>query len=399
MNFIAIKMLVGDRAKYLGIIMGLTFASLLITQQMAIFLGLMTRTFGAITDTGTPDVWVMDEKVQFIDDIKPLQDTELFRVRGVEGVQWAMPLYKGIIKARLSNGNFQSCNVFGLDDATLVGGPPEMVADANGRTATLAELRRSEGVIVDENGANDKLAKKTFEKDHPDREITKLRKPLVIGDTLELNDHRAIVVGICRVSRTFQSQPVIYTTYTRAMLFAPRERRLLSFILVKARPGVDLQQLCNRIHDTTKLTAQTAEQFKWMTIWYFMKYTGIPINFGISVTLGFIVGTAIAGQTFYNFTLENLRHFGALKAMGARNGVLLRMILLQSTMVGCIGYGLGVGLASMFGFLTRNTELAFYLPWQLLVVSAAAIVLICVAASLLSIRKVIQLEPAIVFKG
>jgi len=154
MNFIALKMLIGDRAKYLGIIMGLTFASLLITQQLAIFLGLMTRTFGAITDTGTPDIWVMNEKVQFIDDIKPLQDTELFRVRGVPGVQWAMPLYKGIIKARLDNGNFQSCNVFGLDDATLVGGPPEMVADANGVRASIADLRRSEAVIVDEVGAN-----------------------------------------------------------------------------------------------------------------------------------------------------------------------------------------------------------------------------------------------------
>ncbi len=399
MNFVAIKMLVGDRAKYLGIIMGLTFASLLITQQMAIFLGLMTRTYGAISDTGTPDIWVMDPKVQFIDDIKPLQVTQLFRVRGVPGLQRAMPLYKGIIKARLSNGNFQSCNVFGLDDATLVGGPPEMVADANGVKSALADLRRSEGVIVDENGASDKLAKKTFKRDKPDEEITALRRPLVVGDTLELNDHRAIVVGICRVSRTFQSQPVIYTTYNRATRFAPQERRLLSFVLVKARPGVDQIDLCNRIKASTGLGAQTREQFKWMTINYFMKYTGIPINFGISVTLGFIVGTAIAGQTFYNFTLENLRHFGALKAMGARNGVLLRMILLQATMVGGIGYGLGVGLASFFGFMTRNSELAFFLPWQLLIFSAAAVVLICVAASLLSIRKVIQLEPAIVFKG
>jgi len=398
-NFVALKMLIGDRAKYLGIIMGLTFASLLITQQMAIFLGLMTRTFGAITDTGTPDIWVMNEKVQFIDDIKPLQDTELFRVRGVPGVQWAMPLYKGIIKARLDNGNFQSCNVFGLDDATLVGGPPEMVADANGVTATIADLRRSEAVIVDEVGANDKLAKKTYEAGKPDTEIVSLRKPLVIGDTLELNDHRAIVVGICRVSRTFQSQPVVYTTYSRATTFAPQERRLLSFVLVKAKPGVDQDELCHRIKTNTGLMAQTREQFKKTTYMYFMKYTGIPINFGISVALGFLVGTAIAGQTFYNFTLENLRHFGALKAMGARNGVLLRMILLQSTMVGVIGYGLGVGLASLFGFATRNSELAFYLPWWMLGVSAAAIILICVAASLLSIKKVIELEPAIVFKG
>ena len=86
MNFVAIQMLVGDRAKYFGIILGITFASLLITQQLAIFTGLMTRTFGAITDLGQPDVWVMDPKVQFIDDLKPLQDTELYRVRGVEGV-------------------------------------------------------------------------------------------------------------------------------------------------------------------------------------------------------------------------------------------------------------------------------------------------------------------------
>jgi putative ABC transport system permease protein len=161
MNFIAIKMLVGDRAKYIGILIGLTFASLLITQQTAIFCGLMTRTFGAITDLGQPDIWVMDKKVQFIDDIKPMQDTELYRVRGVSGVQWAVPLYKGLIRARLDNGNFQTCNVIGLDDATLIGGPPKMVADSTGAIGRLEDLRRSEAVIVDEVGANDKLASRS----------------------------------------------------------------------------------------------------------------------------------------------------------------------------------------------------------------------------------------------
>src|SRR5207248_8166608 len=104
MNLIALKMLVGDRAKYLGIIMGLTFASLLITQQAGIFVGLMERTYNAITDIGLPDVWVMDPKVQFIDDVKPLQETALNRVRGIDGVAWAMPVYKGLHKARLPGG-------------------------------------------------------------------------------------------------------------------------------------------------------------------------------------------------------------------------------------------------------------------------------------------------------
>src|SRR4029078_2694000 len=86
----------------------------------------MTRTYSFITDSGLADIWVMDPKVQFVDDIKPLQDTPLLRVRGIEGVEWAVPLYKGILKARLDNGNFQACNVVGLDDATLIGGPVNM---------------------------------------------------------------------------------------------------------------------------------------------------------------------------------------------------------------------------------------------------------------------------------
>jgi putative ABC transport system permease protein len=385
MNLVALKMLVGDRAKYFGIIMGLTFASLLITQQAAIFVGLMTRTFGAITDLSLPEIWVMDRKVQFIDDIKPLQDTELLRVRGVSGVEWAVPLYKGLLKARLDNGTFQTCNVLGLDDASLIGGPPIMV---QGR---LADLRRSEAVIIDEAGAKDKLAHLAAD--------GKTKIPLKVGDTLELNDHRAVVVGLCRVTRTFQSQPVIYTTYSRATLFAPRERKLLSFVLVKPKAGVSAQEVCDRITAATGLGAYTREGFKKLTVQYFMKNTGIPINFGIAIVLGFIVGTAIAGQTFYNFTLDNLRHFGALKAMGTSNGVLLRMILIQAVTVGTIGYGVGVGLASFFGLATKNTELSFLMPWWLLAFSAAAVTLICVASSLVSMRKVIQLEPAIVFKG
>lgn len=384
MRFVALKMLIGDRAKYIAIITGILFASMLITHQEAIFCGIMSRTYSAITDLGLPDIWVMDPKVQFIDDIKPLQDTKLTRVRGIEGVEWAVPLYKGLLKARLDNGNFQTCNVLGLDDATLIGGPPVMVE------GEIADLRRAEAIIVDDVGANGKLAKHL-----PDG--TKV--PLRIGDTMELNDVRATVVGICRVSRTFQSQPVIYTTYSRAIRFAPMERKLLSFVLVKAKPGVDAADLCRRISNTTGLAARTHDEFKWLTIKYFLKYTGIPINIGIGMVMSFIVGTAIAGQTFYSFTLDNLRHFGALKAMGASNRRLLGMIMLQAVIVGLIGYGLGVGAAAMLGRIFRNTEMAFLLLWQSLVITGGTVVIICMLASILSIRKVMKLEPAIVFKS
>ncbi len=400
MNFVAFKMLTGDRAKYIGMIFGLFIASFLIIQQMSIFCGLMSRTYGFLTDTSQPDIWVMDSKVQFVDDVKPLQDTQLLRVRGVEGVAWAVPLYKGQIKARLSDGTFQNCNVIGIDDGSMVGAPPEMVPDANGRLGVLADLRRSEGIFVDQDGAKGKLAKVL-----PDD----TRRPLVIGDTLELNDRRAVVVGICKVTPTFQSQPVIYTTYSRATLFAPRERKLLSFILVKVGDGANIDTVRQQIAEQTGLQALPHagaavpfgffESFKGKTVTYFMINTGIPINFGISVVLGFIVGTAIAGLLFYQFTQDNIKHFGSLKAMGAGNGLLLRMILMQSLLVGMIGYGLGAGAAAWMGSNAGETQLAFFMPWWVLVGGAVAIAAICVLSALVAIIKVVRLEPAIVFKG
>ena len=114
--------------------------------------------------------------------------------------------------------------------------------------------------------------------------------------------------------------------------------------------------------------------------------------------LGFLVGTAIAGQTFYNFTLENIKQFGALKAMGATNLRIVGMILLQAMVVGLLGYGIGVGLAALFGWSSRGRELAFFTPWQLLPITGGAIVLICILSSLLSVQRVIRLEPAIVFR-
>ncbi len=378
-------MLIGDRGKYLGLIMGLTFAALLITQQSSIFTGLMTRTYSFIDDLSQPDIWVMDPKVQFIDDVKPLQDTELLRVRGVKGVEWAVPLYKGLLKARLEDGNFQIVNVLGLDDATLIGGPPTMIH------GQLSDLRRQDSIIVNDVGAETRLAKRP-------REPGGKPIPLQVGDELEINDRRAVVVGICRVSRTFQSQPVIYTTYNRATTFAPRERKLLSFILVKATDGSDPGELARKIALSTGLAAYTAKEFKKLSFDFYMKNTGIPINFGIAVMLGFFIGTAIAGQTFYNFTLENLRYFGTLKAMGTTNAVLLRMIVLQALVVGVQGFGLGVGGAALFGYLMGGTQLAFRLIPEILILAGAAITVIVIFSALISIRKVMKLEPAIVFK-
>ena len=388
MLYLALKILIGDKAKFIGIILGLSFASFIIVQQASIFIGLMVRTYNFITDTSQPDIWVMDSKVQFIDDIKPLRDTQLFLVRGVEGVKWAAPFYKGLLKARLQNGNFQQCNVIGIDDATLIGGPPIMLE------GKLRDLRLVDGIIVNRVGAEDKLAFSGSSRD-PSKQLI----PLQIGHTLEINDHRAVVVGICETSRTFQSQPVIYTTYSRALNFAPPERKQLSFILVKSMEDLPIKELAKRITERTGLMALTQKEFKRLTIEYYLKRTGIPLNFGVAVILGFVIGMAISGQTFYNFILDNLRFLATFKAMGAHNSLLTKMVLLQAGWVGFIGWGIGIGAAGVFGYLSKNSDLSFLMPWQLYVISIFTMLFICGISALIGLLRVYRIDPAIVFKG
>jgi putative ABC transport system permease protein len=378
MLWIAWKMLVGNRVKYLGIVFGVVFAALLIAQQASIFCGLMSLTINQIRDVEGPGIWVMDKGVQYVDDIKPLADTELFRVKGVPGVEWAVRFYKGIARARLEEGTYEQLILLGLDDATLVGAPRQLFM------GSIADLRKPDAVIIDDAG---------YRRIWPD-------EPFRIGRTFEMNDRRAVVVGLAKAGRTFTSFPIVYTRYSQAVLFAPPERRVLSFVLADAAPGVTPEEVCRRIEERTGLQAVTRTQFLWKTIIYYMRKTGIPINFGITVLLGFFVGTAIAGQTFYLFTVENIRQYGALKAMGASNWTILTMVLAQGLQVGLVGYGLGVGLAAVFGWWVRGaSRLAFFMPWEVLAITGVAVFVIVLVASLVSIRKVLVVEPAIVFRG
>ncbi|MFN0065034.1 MAG: ABC transporter permease [Chlamydiales bacterium] len=385
MLIFALKMMVGDRAKFIGIVIGLTFATFIITQQAGIFTGLMQRTYGFITDTSQPNIWVMDKQVLYVDDVKPMKETKLYQVRSIEGVAWAVPMFKGALYSRLPSGNFQTCNVIGIDDATLIGGPPRMLE------GKIENLRNPDAVIVNDVGTNGKLAAAR----RPGGPIL----PLGIGETFEINDLRASVQGICSTSRTFDSLPVIYTLYERALHFTPTERNLMSFILVRSEENQNTAQLCRRIAHITGLAAYTDKEFKKLTIKYYLLHTGIPINFGVAVFLGFIIGTAIAGQTFYNFTHDNLRYFATYKAMGATHKVLIRMVLVQGLMTAALGWGLGIGLTALFGFSSGGTELSYTLPWWLLLASGLSILSITLLAALISIYKILHLQPSIVFQS
>ena len=146
MNWVALKILTGDRGKCLALVFGVTFAALLMAQQVSVFWGVMGRTTSQIRDVREADVWVMDPRVRYIDEAPPLTSGCLARVRGSPGVEWAVPFYKGVVEARLREGASRLMILLGVDDAALVGAPREMVL------GSLADLRRPDAVILDEAG-------------------------------------------------------------------------------------------------------------------------------------------------------------------------------------------------------------------------------------------------------
>lgn len=379
MHLIALKMLMGDRAKYIGLIFAIAFCTFLLENQTSIFAGILRRTGSQILDVTEADLWVMDSRTEYFDQTKALKDTDVDRVRGVDGVQWAVRLFKGNAVARTMDGKFAASLCFGLDDATLTSVPRKMLMGSWER------LREPDAIVVDKAG---------YLLLFPD-------EPLQIDRTLELNDHKAVIVGISDASAPFLSVPIIHARYSQAINFVGRERTQLSFVLAKSVSGASPKEVIARIQAQTGLRARTTDEFRWDCIVYYLKNTGIPVNFGITITIALIVGTVVAGQTFYLFTLENLKQFGALKAIGVTNWRLTRMVLLQAITAGAIGFSLGTGMAALFFELTlrKIPTRGLVLMWQSVVLTAGCILLVIIIASLLSVRRVVVLEPAEVFRG
>ncbi|MBA4307063.1 MAG: ABC transporter permease [Sphingopyxis sp.] len=379
MNWVAIRMLTGDRVKFIGLVFGVAFSTLLITQQLTIFVNLLMRGGVAVQEVSTANVWVMDPATRTADVIYPMPITALDRVRSVSGVAFASPLLRSNASIRTPEGDLEGVTVIGVDDSSLVGIPRRMFE------GDPARLMDPDAVFIDDVGSR------------------KLFAPgqTVIGSQLELNDQRAIIKGIVDSTPTFTAQVTLYTRYSNALNFVPGTRNRLSFVLVRSDANVSPETLAGRITEQTGLKARTTQQFTRDGIDFIIENTGIPINFGITVVLGVIVGVAIVGLTFSLFIRDNIKQFGALKAIGVTNRKIMVMVAAQSGLVALIGYGLGLTMAAGFiggGAAGSDDFKGFYMPNQIPLITAALVLAIIALTGFIAIRSVLKTDPASVFR-
>lgn len=378
MSWIAIRMLTGDRVKFIGLLFGVAFSALLITQQLTIFVNLLLRGAVAVEQVDTANIWVMDRSGRTIDATLPMRSTALDRVRSVQGVEWAVPMLRSGAIVRTVDGDLEPVNLVGVDDATLIGLPRNMVV------GNKADLAAPDAVFIDDVGS-----RKLF----PDGNVVRTR--------LELNDRRAMIAGIVDANPTFTSTVILYTRYSNALNFIPGSRNRLSFVVARAVDGEDPKAVAERIAAETGLKALTSEEFARAGVDFIIENTGIPINFGITVALGVVVGIAIVGLTFSLFIRDNIKQFGALKAIGVTNNKIRGMVLVQAGLVGLIGYGIGLFLATAFVLSGTNSSDAFkgfYMPWQIPLLTAVAVLVMIVITGAIALRSVLRTEPAEVFR-
>lgn len=372
---IAYKLLVNDRSKFFALLLGITFAVFLMVQMTSLFSGILNRSSATVNNIGA-SMWVMDPAVNNVSSSIPLPDYMLDAVRSIQGVRYAVPLFLGTGQGRLADGTFQAVNIIGLDDTSLFGRP---------------EL--DQGRIADVYGENGFIVVN-------DAEYGKLGRP-GIGAQFEINDHRATIVGIAKVSSNgLFGIPTLYTTYSRAIQYLPTSRFTTSYILVEPRDAGAVTRVKTEVARLGYL-ALTREEFNRRIANFYKYQTGVGTNLMLMTVISFIVGLSISGQTFYTFILENLEKFGALKAIGAKSGELVMMILFQATFTSLTGYGIGVGLCALMIMLAklRLPDYAAMITLANLGLALGMVVVIAAISSAVGIRRVLRIEPFDIFRG
>jgi len=372
---IAYKLLANDRARFVALLLGITFAVFLMIAVTSMFSGTLKRASATVINLGG-SIWVMDPSIQTVANTIPLPDYVLDEVRSIPGVKFAVPVYAGAALLKLRDGTYQSANIVGLDDASLFG-RPTLIA----------------GHIEDIFAENAFIAVK-------DSEFHKLEDP-TIGTDFEVNDHRGVIVGIAKVASSgLFGVPTLYTTYNRAIYYIPNMRFTISYILVEPKTPADVGTIKRQVAAAGYL-ALTRNEFI-AKISNFYKYeTGVGVNLLLMTVISFIIGLSISGQTFYTFILENIERFGALKAIGATGRALVFMILFQAAFVSVTGFGIGVGLCSMVIWLARVylPDYAAIMTYPNLGLAFGMVVVIAAVSSYVGVRKVLTIEPFDIFRG
>ena len=363
-----------DRIRLAVTLTGVVFAVVLIVVQLGLYVG-FSRTTTALVDNSRADLWVVSKNVPYIEQGIPFSERKLYTVRATPGVLEAEKFIVRFGRWKRADGQEEAVQIVGVNPESTMGQAWNVV---EGRREN---LRIDDSVMVDRIYF-EKLGVKG------------------VGDTAEILGRRARVVGLTQGIRTFTTSPYVFTSYRNALDYSNLQDDQTMFILVKARPGVNLEDLRRRLQaNLDGVDVLSRQHFSGMTRHYWMFTTGAGMAVLMAAALGLLVGVVVVAQTIYSSTMDHLREFGTLKAMGATNGYIYKVIMRQAVIAALIGYALGISLSVLVVHESSKGGANIILPWQLGVGMLGLTITMCIVAAFVSINKVTKIDPAMVFKG
>ncbi|WP_338667656.1 ABC transporter permease [Pseudodesulfovibrio methanolicus] len=371
---IACQNLLHDKLRLVVTLTGIVFSVVLITIQVGLFLG-FTTTISSVIDNSGADVWVTSPGVKNFDIALPLKESKYYDTLSTPGVASAAKFITQFANWKKPDGGQESIQIIGFEPAKGMGGPWGLKVGST----DLLDLR--DGIIPDQLYA-DKLG------------ISKQ------GTVAEINDKRVRVVGFSQGIRSFTTSPFVFANLDTAWKVSSLKPGEFTYILVRADKGVSPEALRDSIRRHVQgVDVYTTKEFSWKTQRYWMFNTGAGTGILIAAFLGLVVGMVIVAQTLYATTLDHISEFATLKAMGAPNSYIYGILLTQASLSALLGYGFGIAISIIVSRFSNFSATAIVIPPLLGGGMFFLTLFMCVSSAVISIRKVMTLDPILVFKG
>jgi len=371
---LARKILLYDKLRFAITITGVGFAVALVLVQTGLFLGLLDNASITI-DHLDAEVWVAARNTPNIDFARTFSDTLVNRVRSVDGVERADNLVVWFIRMALPNGVQEGVEMYAMERFKEWGMPWEV---AEGQ---LEDLKRGRFVMLDDSA-------------------TKRCGPFAVGDYREFIGKRMKIIGRTKQALSFTTAPVAFTDLRSIQALTPELEGQTTYIVVKLNEGADRERVMAEIRQRLPHTdVRTREDWSSGSRNYWVTSTGLGLQLASTILLGCIVAIIIVAQTLYTSTMEHLKEFGTIKAIGAGNGHIYGILARQATIAAIGGAVVGAAITFALRPVMMKMDLKLLIVPNVWAMTFVGTLVFSLSASMISFRKVAKLDPAMVFRG
>ena len=370
---IAYRFMVYDKPKLIGALVGVVIATYLIGQQVGVFT-FLTNAMRSLADNTKTEMWVVDPYTTNVNALGQIDMRVGREIESIEGVAKVYPVVIAGSSARFQNGKTFGVTIIGSQAPDFVGGPWNL---AEGTTSDLFP----DGAVTTE---------------YFDR---KNMGNVVRGDFFEISGKRVYSAAVTKGVRGFG--PVfVFTTLERARYLGKVPTSKVSAFLLKLEPGTDSIKVRDEINRRIfGVKAWLPKEFAKATQTTILGSSGIAISTYTQVFFAVIIGFVIVGLSLYSSAIDRLKDYATMKAIGANNNYLRKLIITQTLIIAFVGFSIGTFFVEMFRFGISKAGTIFNFTLTTRLTFLTVILVVSMTGALFAIRRITKAEPASVFRN